>query len=95
MSIPRLRAGDRLILATHNDGKLKEFQELFAPFGLELVSAGALGLQHLTQLWVLHHESDRLAVLRAGGAGHTQRARVPRPQRASRGGKSSSHHDTW
>jgi XTP/dITP diphosphohydrolase len=44
MSIPRLRAGDRLVLATHNNGKLVEFRELFAPFGLELVSAGELGL---------------------------------------------------
>ena len=43
-SIPRLAPGDRLVLATHNAGKLKEFQELFAPFGLELVSAGELGL---------------------------------------------------
>ena len=44
MTIPRLRPGDRLVLATHNAGKLKEFRELFAPFGLELVSAGELGL---------------------------------------------------
>ena len=44
MTIPKLRRGDRLVLATHNAGKLKEFQELFAPFGLELISAGELGL---------------------------------------------------
>lgn len=43
-TIPKLRRGDRLVLATHNAGKLKEFQELFAPFGLELISAGELGL---------------------------------------------------
>jgi XTP/dITP diphosphohydrolase len=43
-SIPRLRRGDRLVLATHNAGKLREFRELFAPFGLELISAGELGL---------------------------------------------------
>ena len=43
-SIAPLKAGDRLVLATHNAGKLREFQELFAPFGLELVSAGSLGL---------------------------------------------------
>ncbi len=40
----KLRAGDRLVLATHNAGKLKEFQDLFEPFGLELLSAGELGL---------------------------------------------------
>lgn len=44
MTIPKLRRGDRLVLATHNAGKLREFRELFAPFGLELVSAGELGL---------------------------------------------------
>ena len=44
MTIAKLRRGDRLVLATHNAGKLKEFQELFAPFGLELISAGDLGL---------------------------------------------------
>jgi len=40
----KLKRGDKLLLATHNEGKLKEFSELFAPFGLELISAGQLGL---------------------------------------------------
>ncbi len=40
----RLRAGDRLVIATHNAGKLNEFRDLFAPFSFDLVSAGALGL---------------------------------------------------
>ena len=39
-----LHKGDRLIIATHNAGKLKEFRQLFLPFELELVSAGELGL---------------------------------------------------
>jgi XTP/dITP diphosphohydrolase len=34
----------RLVLASHNAGKLREFSALLAPFGLELVSAGELGL---------------------------------------------------
>ena len=34
----------RLVLATHNDGKLREFSTLFAPFDVEITSAGALGL---------------------------------------------------
>ena len=42
--IPRLRPGTRLCIATHNAGKLREFRELFAPYGLDLVSAGELGL---------------------------------------------------
>ena len=39
-----LQRGDRLVLATHNGGKLEEFRALLEPFGLELVSAGQLGL---------------------------------------------------
>ena len=34
----------RLVLATHNAGKLAEFRELFAGRGLAIVSAGELGL---------------------------------------------------
>ena len=33
-----------LVAATHNSGKLREFGELLAPYGIEVVSAGALGL---------------------------------------------------
>jgi XTP/dITP diphosphohydrolase len=34
----------RVLIATHNKGKLLEFQALLAPLGVEAVSAGALGL---------------------------------------------------
>ncbi len=40
----RIARGERLVLATHNAGKLREMAELVQPFGIELVSAGALGL---------------------------------------------------
>jgi len=33
-----------LILATHNDGKLREMRDLLAPFGLDVTSAGERGL---------------------------------------------------
>jgi XTP/dITP diphosphohydrolase len=36
--------GSRLVIATHNAGKLKEMSALLAPYGVECVSAGALGL---------------------------------------------------
>ena len=39
----RLGAG-KLVIATHNAGKLKEIGALLAPYGLECISAGALGL---------------------------------------------------
>jgi XTP/dITP diphosphohydrolase len=34
----------KLVIATHNPGKLAEMRELLAPFGIEAVSAGDLGL---------------------------------------------------
>lgn len=35
---------DRLVIATHNAGKLVEFRELLGPHGVEVLSAGELGL---------------------------------------------------
>jgi XTP/dITP diphosphohydrolase len=34
----------RLVVATHNAGKLREMRDLLAPFGIDAVSAGELGL---------------------------------------------------
>ena len=39
----RLGSG-KLVIATHNAGKLKEISALLAPFGVECISAGSLGL---------------------------------------------------
>jgi XTP/dITP diphosphohydrolase len=43
MSQRRLDRG-KLVIATHNAGKLREMAALLAPFGIDTVSAGALGL---------------------------------------------------
>ena len=40
----KLRRNDRLVVATHNAGKLREFRDLLAPFDLDLTSAGELDL---------------------------------------------------
>ena len=36
--------GPKLVIATHNGGKLREIQELLAPYGIECVGAAELGL---------------------------------------------------
>ncbi len=36
--------GGRLLVATHNQGKLEEIQRLLEPFGVEAIGAAALGL---------------------------------------------------
>lgn len=40
----KLARGTTLVLATHNTGKLREIEELLAPFGLTVKSAGELRL---------------------------------------------------
>jgi XTP/dITP diphosphohydrolase len=40
----RLARGSRLVVATHNPGKLREIAELIAPHDITAVSAGELGL---------------------------------------------------
>ena len=41
----RLAPGERLVLASHNKGKLAEIADLLRPLGLEVVSAADLGLE--------------------------------------------------
>ena len=41
----RLIAGGRLVVATHNKGKLAEMADLLRPYGLDCVSAGSLGVE--------------------------------------------------
>jgi XTP/dITP diphosphohydrolase len=40
----RKLAAGKLVIASHNEGKVCEIRALLAPFGIEQVSAGALGL---------------------------------------------------
>ena len=40
----RGRLAGRLVIATHNPGKLREIEELLSPFGVEPLGAAALGL---------------------------------------------------
>lgn len=40
----RLARGERIVIATHNPGKLREIAELLAPYGVQASSAGELGL---------------------------------------------------
>ena len=42
--MPALRSGERLVIASHNPGKVVEIGELLAPFGIVTIAAGALGL---------------------------------------------------
>ena len=41
---PKLRKGDRLVVASHNPGKVREIRDLLAPYGVDAVSAAELDL---------------------------------------------------
>ena len=40
----RLSPGDKLVIASHNQGKVREIRELLAPYRLDIVGAADLGL---------------------------------------------------
>ena len=42
--MPRLFTGDRLVIASHNQGKVEEISALLAPFGIESLPAAVLGV---------------------------------------------------
>jgi XTP/dITP diphosphohydrolase len=63
-----LRRGDRLVLATHNAGKLAELTRMLAPFGLEIVSAAALGLPEPEETGTTFAENASLKARAAAGA---------------------------
>ena len=44
MAHRRLQRGEKIIIASHNAGKLREVAALLAPHGIEVTSAGTLGL---------------------------------------------------
>ena len=50
----------RLVVATHNAGKLAEFRDLLAPFELDLVSAAELGLPEPEETGTTYSENARI-----------------------------------
>ena len=61
-------AGGRLVIASHNAGKVREIGELLAPFGAEVVSAGALGLPEPEETGSTFAENAALKALAAARA---------------------------
>lgn len=63
-------AGGKLVIASHNKGKVREIQDLLAPFGAEVISAGALGLAEPVEdgaTFVANAEIKALAAATASG----------------------------
>jgi XTP/dITP diphosphohydrolase len=65
--MPRLLTG-KVVIATHNPGKLREMRELLSPFGIEAVSAGDLGLGEPDETGTMFSEN---AAIKAHAAAQT------------------------
>ncbi len=58
----------RLVIATHNAGKLKEMRELLAPYGIAAVSAGELGLAEPEETGATFRDNARIKAVTAANA---------------------------
>jgi XTP/dITP diphosphohydrolase len=59
-SVVRRPITGRLIIATHNPGKLAEMRELLAPYGIDATSAGELGLQEPDETGMSFRDNARI-----------------------------------
>ncbi len=58
----------KLVIATHNPGKLAEMQELLAPHGVEAISAGELGLGEPDETGASFRDNAKLKAVAAANA---------------------------
>lgn len=68
MSAPHRQLTGRVVIATHNPGKLREMRELLAPYGIEAVSAGELGLGEPEETGTTFHDNARIKAQAAAHA---------------------------
>jgi len=54
------RISGRLVIATHNPGKLAEMRELLAPYGIDATSAGELGLPEPDETGMTFRDNARI-----------------------------------
>jgi XTP/dITP diphosphohydrolase len=64
----RRLTGDRLIIASHNPGKVAEIADLLRPFGVDVQSASALGLAEPEETGVTFAENAALKARAAAAA---------------------------
>jgi XTP/dITP diphosphohydrolase len=63
-----LKRGTKLVIASHNEGKVRELGELFAPFGIECISAASLGLPEPEETGATFAENAKIKAIAAAEA---------------------------
>jgi XTP/dITP diphosphohydrolase len=61
----RLKRGERIVIASHNEGKVRELAELFAPFGVACISAESLDLEEPEETGATFAENATLKAVAA------------------------------
>jgi XTP/dITP diphosphohydrolase len=64
----RLEPGARLVVASHNPGKVREIKELIEPYGIEAIPADALGLAEPEEVEATFAGNARLKAVAAATA---------------------------
>jgi XTP/dITP diphosphohydrolase len=70
VSAPHRQLAGRVVIATHNAGKLREMRELLAPYGIDAVSAGELTLAEPEETGATFRDNARIkaqAAVKASG----------------------------
>jgi XTP/dITP diphosphohydrolase len=68
VSAPHRKLAGRVVIATHNPGKLKEMRELLAPYGVDAVSAGELRLGEPEETGTSFRDNARIKARAAANA---------------------------
>jgi XTP/dITP diphosphohydrolase len=91
-----LRRGARIVAASHNEGKVRELAELFAPYGVACVSAASLGLPEPEETGASFAENAALkAEAAAEASGMTAIADDSGLEVAALGGAPGIHSARW
>ena len=91
-----LRRGTRLVIASHNEGKVREIADLLAPFSIDAVSAGELALDELEETSTTFAENANLKAMAAARAsGLPALADDSGLEVRSLGGKPGIHSARW
>ena len=68
MTNPKLKAGTKIVVASHNQGKVREIRDLLRPYGLETVSAAELNLPEPEETETTFSGNAKLKALAAAKA---------------------------
>jgi XTP/dITP diphosphohydrolase len=64
----KLQSGMRLVVASHNPGKIREINDLIRPYGMSAVSAGELGISEPEETETTFAGNARLKALHSAKA---------------------------